>query len=90
MKWQKLTNDNLPKIGTWILITDGTDWRRVYVTNQFEFVEHPDDKLVYSIGITHWLEVSLPSNTSDNITTYNSEADDSNHNELDNYFLNWR
>lgn len=60
MKWQKLTNDNLPKIGTWILITDGTDWRSVYVTNQFEFVEHPDDKLSYSIGITHFLEVTLP------------------------------
>jgi hypothetical protein len=42
------------------LITDGTDWRRVFVTNQFEFVEHPDDKLVYSQGITHWCEVTLP------------------------------
>ena len=60
MEWQELKNDNLPKQGSWILITDGTDWRRVFVTNQFEFVEHPDDKLVYSQGITHWYNVVLP------------------------------
>ena len=60
MEWQKLTNDNLPKQESWILITDGTDWRRVYVTNQFEFVENPDDVMAYSQGITHWCEVTLP------------------------------
>ena len=60
MKWQELKPDNLPKQGSWILITDGTDWRRVFVTNQFEFVEHPDDRMVYSQGITHWCEVTIP------------------------------
>ena len=60
MEWKKLTNDNLPKQGSWILITDGTDWKRVYVTNQFEFVENIDDKMAYSQGITHWCEVVLP------------------------------
>ena len=60
MNWQELKADNLPKQGSWILITDGTDWRRVFVTNQFEFVEHPDDIMAYSQGITHWCEVTLP------------------------------
>lgn len=60
MEWQELKPDNLPKQGSWILITDGTDWRRVFVTNQFEFVEHPDDRMVYIQGITHWCEVALP------------------------------
>jgi len=60
MEWQELKPDNLPKQGSWILITDGTDWRRVFVTNQFEFVEEPNDKLAYSQGITHWCEVTLP------------------------------
>ena len=60
MEWQELKPDNLPKQGSWILITDGTDWRRVFVTNQFEFVEHPDDKMAYCKGITHWCEVVLP------------------------------
>ena len=60
MEWKELKPDNLPKQGSWVLITDGTDWRRVFVTNQFEFVEYPDDKMAYSIGITHWCEVILP------------------------------
>jgi cell shape-determining protein MreC len=60
VEWKELRPDNLPKQGSWILITDGTDWRRVYVTNQFEFVEAPHDRMVYSQGITHWSEVVLP------------------------------
>jgi hypothetical protein len=60
MEWQELKPDNLPKQGSWILITDGTDWRRVFVTNQFEFVEEPNGGLAYSRGITHWCEVTLP------------------------------
>lgn len=60
MEWKKLTNDNFPNKNSWVLITDGTDWRRVYVLNKFEFAEHPDDKYVYSQGITHFCEVILP------------------------------
>lgn len=60
MEWEKLTDDNLPEPGTWVLITDGTDWLKVFVTNQFEFVEHPDDKMCYQKGITHFCRVVLP------------------------------
>jgi len=60
MEWTKLTQDNFPKAGTWVLISDGTDWLRVYVTNQNEFVLNPDDKYCYRDGITHYCEVVLP------------------------------
>ena len=60
MEWQELKPSNLPDQGSWILISNGKDWRRVFVTPQFEFVEKPDDRVVYSQGITHWCEVKLP------------------------------
>lgn len=60
MEWQKLTPDNLPEMGTWILISDGKDWRRVYVTAQMEFVERKTDMTAYWEGITHWCKVVLP------------------------------
>lgn len=60
MEWQELRPENLPKQGSWILITDGVDWEKVFVTNQFEFVKHPESKMAYSIGITHWCYVVLP------------------------------
>lgn len=60
MEWIKLTQDNFPKVGTWVLISDGTDWLRVYVTNQNEFVLNSDDKYCYRDGITHYCEVILP------------------------------
>jgi hypothetical protein len=58
--WKELTPDNLPTKGTWILISDGTGWRRVFVTDQYDFAEHPDDVLVYNRGITHWRDIPLP------------------------------
>lgn len=61
IQWQELKPSNLPEQGIWILITDGIDWRRVYVTNQFEFVENPDSSLAYNHqSITHWCKVILP------------------------------
>lgn len=60
MEWQKLTPENFPQPFTWILISDGTDWARVYVTDDLEFVEHIDDMMCYREGITHWCEVILP------------------------------
>lgn len=60
MEWIKLTHDNLPRIGSWILITDGIDWHKVIVISNFEFAEHPTDRYVYSEGITHWCEVIFP------------------------------
>lgn len=60
MKWEKITPDNLPKPNSYVLISDGTDWIKAFVTNQFEFVEHPNDMMAYSKGITHFCEVSLP------------------------------
>jgi hypothetical protein len=59
MNWQKLTPDNLPQQDSWVLVTDGVDWEKTYVTNQFEFVPYPDSKKAYK-GATHWCEVELP------------------------------
>lgn len=60
MNWQLLTGDNSPEAGSWILISDGVDWRRVYVTDQLEFVEHVEDAMCYRKNITHWCYVTLP------------------------------
>jgi NTP pyrophosphatase (non-canonical NTP hydrolase) len=62
MEWQKLTPENLPTPGSWILISDGTDWKRVLVTNDFGFIEQPNDFMEYRTGITHWCNVVLPKN----------------------------
>ena len=61
MEWEILSSDNLPEQNSWILITDGTEWKRVYVTNQFEFVEHPGDRLCYrDKEVTQFCRVVLP------------------------------
>jgi hypothetical protein len=62
MEWQELKPNNLPKQNSWVLITNGIEWEKSYITHQFEFVREPNDKLAYDQStITHWMNIELPS-----------------------------
>ena len=59
MKWIKIDNDNLPKQGGWVIVTDGKEWVKAYVTYQFEFVESKHSQKAYQ-GITHFMNIESP------------------------------
>lgn len=59
IEWIKIDNDNLPKQGTYVLCSDGEDWEKAYVTNQFEFAENKNSKIVYT-EVTHFAEIKAP------------------------------
>lgn len=61
MNWKPLNPQSLPKQNSWILITDGEEWKKVYVSYQFEFVDDPDaEKSYIQDNITHWCDVEMP------------------------------